>query len=294
MSALLGALAQVSILVFAVASMLTVGLSYTIAQILAPLRDGRAVLRTLLANFVLVPLLAYVLVRALALPAGEAMGLMLLATAGGAPFMITLTAIAGGNIGMAAGLLVLLIVATMAIMPIIVPLLTPDVAVDAMAIALPLVLSMLLPLVTGLILDSRHPRLAERLRPVTNTLSNLALIALVASLVALHLNAILPLLTVKSVLATLAFPLGALGIGHLLERRGVITGEVLAIGTAQRNVAAALVVATQNFDDRAITLMIIFVEIVTLALLFSFAWLMRKRRPPAKTAAHDHGAPGAS
>jgi BASS family bile acid:Na+ symporter len=289
MSDVLAVFSQIATLVFAVASMLTVGLSYTIAQILAPLRDGRAVLRTLLANFVLVPLLAYVIVRVLALPLDASMGLLLLATAAGSPFMIKLTGVAGGHIGMAAGLLVMLVVATVGFMPIVVPLITPDVTVDAMAIAMPLVLSMLLPLVAGLIIDSRLPRLAARLRAVTNPLSTLALLALVLSLVALHLNAILPLLTAGTALAALSFPLGAFGIGQLLERRGVITSDVLALGTAQRNGAAALVVATQNFEDRAITLMIVFVSIVTLALLFLLAWMMGKRRPPSGTAAADRG-----
>jgi BASS family bile acid:Na+ symporter len=293
MSEFLGAFSQLSTLVFAVTSMLTVGLSYTFAQILAPLRDGRAVLRTLLANFVLAPLLAYLIVRVLALPLDEAMGLLLLATAAGSPFMIMLTGVAGGHIGMAAGLLVMLVVATMAYMPLIVPLIAPDVTVDARAIALPLVLSMLLPLVAGLIIDSRLPRLAERLRSLTRPLSTLSLLAVVGSLLVLHVNAILPLLAGSTLLAALAFPLGAFGIGQLLERRGVISSDVLALGTAQRNVAAALVVATQNFEDRAITLMIVLVSIVTLAVLFLLAWLMRKRRPPSGPAAADRGTPGA-
>ena len=292
MSAWLGSIAEVSTLVFAISSMLTVGLSYTIAQILAPLRDGRAVGRILLANFVLVPLLAFAIVRGFALPLDAAMGILLLGTAAGAPFLIKLTAVAGGNIGMAAGLLVMLIVATILYMPFVVPLITPDVSVDAMAIALPLVLSMLLPLAIGLVVDSRQPKLAERLRPLTQTLSTLSLLVLLASLVTLHLHAILPLLTLRSVLAALAFPLGAFAIGHLLERRGVIAGEVLALGTAQRNVAAALVVATQNVHDRETTLMIVFVSIVTLAMLFLFAWLASKRRPPSGTGVAGQGPHG--
>lgn len=234
--------------------------------------------------------LAVALIRLFELPFDPAMGLLLLATAAGAPFMIKLTAVAGGNIGMAAGLLVMLIVATMAYMPIVMPLLHPEIAVDAMAIARPLVLSMLLPLVVGLIIDSRFPSIAERLRPSTNTVSTLSLLALLASLLILHFEAILPLLTWNAVLAALVFPLGAFGIGHLLERRGVIAGEVLALGTAQRNVAAALVVATQSFEGRTITIMIVFVAIVTLALLFLIAWATGKRKPPSDTADAGTGA----
>ena len=59
--ALKSALAQtasISIIAFAVSSMLSVGLAYRIGRILDPLRDLRAVFRALVANFVLVPLLA--------------------------------------------------------------------------------------------------------------------------------------------------------------------------------------------------------------------------------------------
>lgn len=279
MSELLATVSHLSTLVFAASSMVTVGLSYTFAQILAPLRDGRAVGRALLANFVLVPLMAFGVIRVLDLPTAAAMGLLLLATAAGSPFMIKLTAFSGGNIGMAAGLLVMLIVATIAYMPIVVPLFAPDVAVDAKAVAMPLVLSMLVPLVAGLVIDSTLPKLASRVRPLTGPLSSAALVVLMACLLAIHFPAILALIDPRSMIAAVTFPLGAFGIGHLLERRGIITGEILALGTAQRNVGAALVVAMESFHDARISLMIVFVSIVTLSLLFLFAWLMRRRRP---------------
>ncbi len=54
-------LADLSTLVFVVSSMLSLGLSLTLPQILNPLRNGGFVLRILLANFVVVPLVAYLL-----------------------------------------------------------------------------------------------------------------------------------------------------------------------------------------------------------------------------------------
>lgn len=48
-------------LVFVISNMAALGLSLTGSQILAPLKNGRLVLRSLLANFVLVPFLAFVL-----------------------------------------------------------------------------------------------------------------------------------------------------------------------------------------------------------------------------------------
>ena len=289
MSEFLAVFSQLATLVFAVASMLTVGLSYTIGQILAPLRDGRAVLRTLLANFVLVPLMAYVIIRMFALEAEVAMGLMLLATAAGSPFMLKLIGLAGGDIGIAAGLLVMMLVATMGYMPIVVPLVAPGVTINAMAIALPLVLSMLGPLVTGLLIDTWLPRLAARLRAFTGPLATVALVALIASLLMLHLGAILTQLKPETMVAALAFALSAFAIGVVMGRRGVVSSDLLSLATAQRNVAAALVVATQSFEEPLIALMIVFVSIVTLVLLFLFAWMIGKRRPPSGTVAAGQG-----
>jgi predicted Na+-dependent transporter len=81
-----GAIARLSGLIFVVTSMVAMGLSLTVSHIIAPLRNVRLVILALFANFVLVPLIAYVIVRVI--PVGEPLriGLILLATAAGAPF----------------------------------------------------------------------------------------------------------------------------------------------------------------------------------------------------------------
>jgi BASS family bile acid:Na+ symporter len=55
---------------------------------------------------------------------------------------------------------------------------------------------------------------------------------------------------------------------------------VLSLGTAQRNTAAALVVAGQNFDDAKVVVMITVVMIVSFAVLMPLAGLLAKRRHP--------------
>ena len=49
----------IAMLVFVVSSMLAVGLSLTVKQILAPLRDRRLVTLALVANFILMPISAF-------------------------------------------------------------------------------------------------------------------------------------------------------------------------------------------------------------------------------------------
>jgi len=45
----------------------------------------------------------------------------------------------------------------------------------------------------------------------------------------------------------------------------------MALGTAQRNIAAALVVGGQNLDDPKVVVMVVVVAIVGLLVLFPFA-----------------------
>lgn len=99
------ALAQVpslSILVFAVSSMTSVGLAYRIGQIFAPLREARAVFRALVANFVLVPLLAVGIEQVIAMPPPLALGLFLFAGSAGAPFLIKLASAARSDVALSA------------------------------------------------------------------------------------------------------------------------------------------------------------------------------------------------
>jgi bile acid:Na+ symporter, BASS family len=74
-------------LAFVVTSMLSMGLSLTVSRILHPLRNPRLVIMSLAANFVIVPAAAFVLSRIIPLEQDVQIGLLLLGTAAGAPFL---------------------------------------------------------------------------------------------------------------------------------------------------------------------------------------------------------------
>ena len=172
MTQILSGLLDVAVPVFALTSMLSVGFSYTVQQILGPLRNTRGVIRALVANFVLVPLLAYAVTHVLSLDRPLEIGLILIATAAGAPSLIQLTQAAEGDLALAAALLVLLLPVTVIYMPIVVPLAVPDAMVNASTIAQPLALEMLLPLGIGLLVRARSSRWAERLRSIMSKVSS--------------------------------------------------------------------------------------------------------------------------
>jgi BASS family bile acid:Na+ symporter len=274
MAGLLSSILEIATIVFAVTSMMSVGFAYTFKQLIAPLRSPRSVLIALFANLVAVPLLALVVVRVLNLAAPLAIGLLLVATATGAPFVIRLTHIARGDVRLAAGLLVLLLAVSMVYMPIIVPLIAPEATVSPVAIAMPLLLTMLLPLGVGLLVDWWNEGLADRLQPLMTRLSSVSLGVLVLATFWLHLPAIGRVFGTGAIFGALIVVAGAFAIGYMLPGPDLRQRKVLGLGTAQRGVAAAMVVATQAFDDPTIAVMVMVTMVVSMALLFPLAWAM--------------------
>jgi predicted Na+-dependent transporter len=70
-------------LVFVLGTIASMGLSLTIAQITGPLRNGRFVIMALLTNFVIPPILAFILIQIFSLDESLAVGLLLVSLAAG-------------------------------------------------------------------------------------------------------------------------------------------------------------------------------------------------------------------
>src|SRR5215471_14758983 len=163
---LLSKAATVAMLSFVVSSMLAMGAGLTVAQIIEPLRNARLVALALFANFVLMLLGAFALAKGLRLDEPLGVVLLLLGCAAGAPFLPKLAELAKGNLALAVGVMVLLMVVTVGYLPIVLPLLLPGVTVNPWQIARSLILLMLLPLAAGLALKSYYESLAIRVKPV--------------------------------------------------------------------------------------------------------------------------------
>src|SRR5262249_49633277 len=176
-----------------VSSMLAVGLALTVRQILAPLRNFRLVSLALLTNFVLMPLGAFAIARLLWLDEPLGVALLLLVTAAGAPILPLLARICKGNLAFAVGLMVLLMVVTVAYMPLVLPLLLEGVSVDPLKIARSLVFLMLVPLAIGLVVKARLSGAAAKMQSLLNKLSTLSLALLITLLLITNMQNVLNL-----------------------------------------------------------------------------------------------------
>ncbi|OBK69615.1 bile acid:sodium symporter family protein [Mycolicibacterium fortuitum] len=267
---------NIAVVFFVVSSTLVVGLSLTVGQIVAPLKNIRLVALSLTANFVLAPLAAFGLWKAFGLDEPLGIGLLLCGLAAGAPFLIKLAEFAKADMAFAVGLMVLLMVVTVGYVPLVLPMFVAGTAVNPARIAVSLVVLMLIPLAAGLALRARGPGIAARFRPVIGKVSTLSMILVVVLTIAAHFNSVLSVFGTFGILAAVVYTMICAGIGWLLG--GSAARDVLSLGTAQRNAAAAFVVAGQNFDDPKVVVMITVVLIVEFLMLLPFARRLARSR----------------
>jgi BASS family bile acid:Na+ symporter len=79
------------------------------------------------------------------------------------------------------------------------------------------------------------------------------------------------------ILAAAIIIMGAFCIGYLFGGPDIAAKDVLGLGTAQRNIGAATVVATQGFENRDTLIVVVLTSLLGLLILFPIAILLRKR-----------------
>ena len=132
-------------------------------------------------------------------------------------------------------------------------------------------------LATGLALKARYEELASRVKPKLDWISNISLILLVLLITVANIDKVLQVFGTRGILAGLLYIALGFGIGWVLGGPGTDTRRVMALGTSQRNIAAALVVASQSFSDPKVVVMVIVVAIVGLIILMPLSRALANR-----------------
>lgn len=258
--------ARLAVFAFVITSMLSVGLGLTLSQILEPFRSPRLVLSSLAANFVLVPLLAFVLTKTIAVDRSLAIGILLLGTGAGAPFLPKLAEFARGNVAFAVALMVLLMTATIAYMPFVLPILLPASHVSPWLVAKPLLTVMLVPLTLGLLLRARRGALAGQMEPYLRRASTIALVLVIVLVSAANYSKIEQTVSFNTILVCALLSIASFACGFALGGPSQDARRILALGTAQRDISAALLVAVETFRDSGVVVVLLAMALVGLCL----------------------------
>lgn len=271
-------LANLSVLIFVITSMLQMGFSLTINQIIEPLKNYKLVIGALLANFVVVPLIGYLVILIIPLETDLVIGLALLATAAGAPFLPKLAQIARGDQAFSVGLMVLLMGITVIYVPVVLPLLLEGVSINPLSIASSLVILMIIPLTIALFTRSRYKSIADSLRPYMGQASSIFLILLTILMLVVNWEYLIGVIGTGAIIALIIFALGSFAVGYLFAGKDKTKRSVMGLGTAQRNISAALIVATQNFSAQPdVLIMLLTGALVIFIVLFPIAGELGRR-----------------
>jgi predicted Na+-dependent transporter len=263
-------------LVFVLGTICSMGLSLTIAQITGPLRNARFVVVALLANFLVPPILAFLLIQIFSLDEPLAVGLLLVSLAAGAPALPKTAVFAKVDAAAATGLMVLLVVVTIIVMPIALPLLLTGISVTFWDIASGLVYLILVPLAISLFVRARYPEAAASALPHFAQASNLSLLFLMVLMIVLNFSDVVGLLGSGGLLASLILVGLTTAGGYLLGRLGKAGDWLQGLGAGQRNIAAAMVVATMNFGNDEIVMVVVY-SLIGMVVIIPLALELGKR-----------------
>ena len=257
--------------VFVIATMLNVGLTQKLSAIAAHLKNWQFVLKMLAANFVFAPLLMIIALYFAPFDPALKAGLLIFSLGAGAPFLIKLTQTAEHDLSLGAAVMMILMVVTVGYMPAVLPWVLSGVSVDAMAIAKALLLQMLLPIGVGMLLALLLPTLAKKAQPWIGKIGNLAMYAMVVATLIGYFPNLLKIIGTGAFLVGLVFVAAAFGFGYLAGWGKDQLEDIGGLGTAQRNTAAGVIVAIQNFKDPNVFVMLTLANILGIVMLLFVA-----------------------
>jgi len=206
-------------------------------------------------------------------------GLLLVSLAAGAPALPKTAVFAKVDTAAATGLMVLLVVATIIVLPILpitLPLLLTGISVTFWDIASGLVYLILVPLAISLFVRARYPEAAASAQPMFAQASNLSLLFLLVLMVVLNFSDVVGLLGSGGLLASLILVILTVVGGYLLGKLGKANDWLQALGAGQRNIAAAMVVATMNFGNDEVVMVVVY-SLIVMVILIPLALELGKR-----------------
>lgn len=236
--------------------MLGMGMTMTVDDFKGVLQSPKAVLIGVVAQFVVMPGLAYVLCKLFNLPPEIAVGVILVGCCPGGTASNVITYMAKGNVALS--------VACTSVSTLLAPILTPAIfyllasqwlKIDAASMFISILQVVLLPIVVGLILRTWFKRQVESYIQVMPLVSVIAIVAIVAAIIGGSKAAIL-----QSGLLILAVVILHNGLGYLLGftaarffKLPYADSKAIAVEVGMQNSGLGVALAAVHFAASPIT-----------------------------------------
>jgi predicted Na+-dependent transporter len=233
------------VLLFLVTTMLSIGMTTGVAQLRSMLTSRSLLVRMLVANFVAVPLLGYVLARFMPLAPAAAGALVLLACVPGGLSTIQYSSRVKGEAALAGTMLVLLSVLAVLVSPAILRIVLPA----SVEFTLPygrilgfIALWLVVPLGVGMFLRAKAGGSAPKLGKVLGIVSLALFIAFMVVTKSFRKEAVASIGS-PAVGAMILFIIASMSIGWFMGGPGRDKRQLFATVTSMRNAAVCLAIA---------------------------------------------------
>ncbi|BBT47527.1 bile acid:sodium symporter family protein [Acinetobacter baumannii] len=236
--------------------MLGMGMTMTVDDFKGVLQSPKAVLIGVVAQFVVMPGLAFILCKLFSLPPEIAVGVILVGCCPGGTASNVITYMAKGNVALS--------VACTSVSTLLAPVLTPTIfyllasqwlKIDAASMFISILQVVLLPIVIGLILRTWLKRQVESYIQVMPLVSVIAIVAIVAAIIGGSKAAIL-----QSGLLILAVVILHNGLGYLLGfavarffKLPYVDSKAIAVEVGMQNSGLGVALAAVHFAASPIT-----------------------------------------
>ncbi len=258
--------------------MLSVSFQLTVKDVRRTFCKPHLIARSVLINFLVLPIVALLLIWWLSLPEAVAVTLLIVSASPGAPFAPKLVGIAGGDLATGIGLTFVLSILAVVVAPLMARLAASggddDVLINILPIIWNLVFFQLLPLLAGFAIRHKSALLATRLLHPVKLVSNIIFVALLVILVSKNFEVLLSV-SWLSLVAMVLFVVVTLVSSWVLSGSEIRTRKALTLTTAPRNLTLVLLIAVESFPRSGVEVAVITFTLVELAFMLLVALYFR-------------------
>ena len=274
---------------FVLVVMFSIGLRTSGREFLNVVRDRALLVRTLVANCIVIPALGFVLVHIFPLNPDARIGILLLAAIPGTPIALQFTRMAKTRLAFAAAMTFVLSLVSIAMIPIVIetmPQISQRNERPMFILIATIALYIALPLCAGLWAAKRLPNVSPRLVMPLSVLATIAFLFLMLETRLLRRQAFDAIRGGGTVLAMLLLLLLSMLIGWWIGGRDREMRRILATSTGMRNVIVVLYIARYCFPDSNVFMIpIVYISLMVPAnllfhLMFTVYQKVRRARIP--------------
>lgn len=282
---LLNDLFNAGVAVSILATVLALGMTFQVAQLLAPLRRVGVILALVVVNAALIPAIAWGVAEALPIKSAYVGGLTLATLGAGSAAGLKASMLSKrADLPLAISAVVVLQLVNIVAVPLWAGAVVAGATISAGDIVKDLLLLVLLPLVIGLVVRARYVDGAQRWQPELTKIANLALVIAIVAGISVNWSTIKSLFGSWALVGALVIVIIALVLGALIGLRHPATQTTTALVSGMRFGSLGLIIiGTQlHGDANYLGPAIVFALIDLIIPLFVAVEL--GRRAPAQTA----------